>query len=897
MMSYIETIVISGRSLEIVSIPNIARRFGVDFESIPYSIRILIENVARQGIVWGNPDVSESDVQAIVNWKENIGIGLPLFVERVIFPDSSGIPALMDLAALRDSIDRAGGSVDAVEPKIPVDVVVDHSLQVDWSGRRDAVILNERREIERNAERYRFLKWASGAFRGITVHPPGSGIIHQLNLEVIAEVVRCRVYEGRTFAVPDFVIGGDSHTPMVNGIGVLGWGVGGIDAEAAMLGSSYQFPVPRVTAVRLTGRLQAGVTTTDMILTMTQRLRSEGVAGDFVEYVGEGALALSVSERASLANMAPEYGATCGYFPIDRRTVEYIGITRSDPELPALVEGYCRANGLFRDENSRDPEYTRVVEFDMGTVEPSVAGPKRPQDRLSLRKVASDFRSRLTLSLSEGGFGANASKSRAKAPAPSGDAPLRHGSIVIAAITSCTNTSNPRVMLAAGILARNARKLGITPPSHVKTSLAPGSHVVTGYLGASGLLSDLEQLGFHIVGYGCTTCGGKSGPIREEIAKAIEDEDLVVSAVLSGNRNFEGRIHRQVRSNYIMSPPLVVAYALAGRIDIDLTAEPLGRTAGGREVFLSDIWPSEAELDDLEPAARRPQLYRDVYHNAPSSSAWSELPSPDGLRYAWQDGSNYLLRPPFFDESCIAILPDEIVDARVLGAFGDSLTTDHISPGGEIPLDSPAGKYLTERGVAQSDFNTYVSRRGNHDVMARATFANIRLKNLLVPEREGWWTRDPVNGETVSFYEAAQRARLLGTPLIVLAGSEYGTGSSRDWAAKGSLLLGLRIVLAESFERIHRSNLIGMGILPLIFPAGQGWRQLGLNGSETFSFRGIASAMEGGGPVRVEAASPGLHLSFDAMPAVLNKAERRQIARGGILAATFSDLVSNRADR
>ena len=853
-----------------------ARRHGRAVQDLPFCIRVLLENLERQAITDPDTAVSEADIAACVGFERHQGHGLPLSVPRVILPDSSGVPALQDIAALRDAVQRGGGDPQAVAPSVPVDVIVDHSLQVDRAGSAAARLHNMACERKRNAERYQFLRWSEQAFDTVRVFPPGSGIIHQINLEHIARVVSV-TDDG--LAYPDFVIGGDSHTPMINGLGVLGWGVGGIDAEAAMLGDSYVFPLPDVVGVELTGTPGPGVTTTDLALHITQALRAHGVVGCFVEYFGEAVAALSIPERATIANMAPEYGASIGFFPIDRRTLAYLADTRS-PEHAHTVASYAWANALHRESQAAAPRYPRRIGIDLGDVRVSVAGPKRPQDRLALPAVWRDLERRLARPLAQDGY---AVRDPGRRPTPER---LGHGSVVIAAITSCTNTSNPRVMLAAGLLARNAVRLGLRTPPHVKTSMAPGSQVVTLYLEKADLLAPLEQLGFHVVGYGCTTCGGKSGPLDEPVAAAIERDGLVAAAVLSGNRNFEGRIHRLVRANYIMSPPLVVAYALAGRMDIDLTAHPLGRTPDGRDVYLRDLWPSEADIAARLAEAEDGALLRQSYGSrGEAERLWREIGAPTGPLFPWDRQSRYLVEPPFFaDAASAAPTTDDITGARVLAIFGDSLTTDHISPGGEIPADGEAGRYLLAQGVGHGDFNTYVARRGNHHVMVRATFANIRIKNRLVPDREGGWTRHFPDGETLSIFEAAERYRDSAVPLVVLAGRDYGTGSSRDWAAKGTALLGVRAVIAQSYERIHRSNLIGLGVLPLCFHEPDSADALGLDGSEVVDVRDIGDAVATGAPVTVTARHPeGRQTTFGAVPQLLNESERRIFSAGGIL--------------
>lgn len=881
------------RTLAVADIAAAARRHGRPVSELPYAIRVLVENVERHRLAGPAGLVTDEDVHAVVHWDRNRDVGLPLHVERVILPDSSGLPVLLDLAALRDAVAAQGGDPSTVEPVVPIDLVVDHSLQVDFFGTHEAALANMRREFERNAERYRFLKWANSAFSSLRVFPPGTGIIHQVNLEYIAEVVRRRRHGEQTFAVPDFVLGGDSHTTMINGIGVLGWGVGGIDIEAAMLGAAYIFPCPEVVGVRLVGRLRAGVTMTDVALAVTERLRREQVVGAIVEYCGEGIEALSIPERATIANMAPEYGATAGFFPIDARTIDYLALSRSSRDLARFVAAYARRNALFRESPVEEPHYQRLIEIDLAAIGVSVAGPRRPQDRLDLKAVGSDFTRRLDMSLGEGGFAAKPMSAPAPVMLPAGPTQLDHGAIAIAAITSCTNTSNPAVMLAAGLVARKARQFGLAVPPYVKTSLAPGSRVVTLYLERTGLLADLEALGFHLVGYGCTTCGGKSGPLDPAISAVIQEEGLVVAAVLSGNRNFEGRIHRLVRANYIMSPPLVIAYALAGRVDIDLTDEPIGCRADGTPVTMAELWPSADEIAALMPQAVDRALFTETYGDArPPIALWDELTVSDSELYPWDPASTYLVKPPFFTQSAAGTLADSIDGACVIGLFGDSLTTDHISPGGEIPADSPAGRYLQEQGVTPRDFNTYVARRCNHEVMARATFANLRIKNALVPGHEGWFTLHHGSGEMTTFHDAAMRYAAERKPIIVLAGREYGTGSSRDWAAKGSALLGVRAVIAESFERIHRANLIGMGIVPLVFADGESWARLGLTGHESYTIENLRAGVRASAAIRVTARNGDSTVTFLVRAHVSTESERRQIENGGILAMMARDVAA-----
>lgn len=881
----------AGREWRAIDLPATVADAGGEVTHMPYVIRILLENLLRaRTLGWA---VAPEEIERLLRWQDHVGADLPLHVTRVILPDSSGVPVLQDLAALRDAVAREGADPKMVDTRVPVDLIVDHSLQVDNWGTPDAMKLNMRREIERNAERYSFIGWAQQAFRGLRVFPPGSGIIHQVNLERIATVVASASYDGVDWAFPDFVIGGDSHTPMVNGMGVLGWGVGGIDAEAALLGYAYTFPLPEVIGVRLTGSAAPLVWTTDIALLVTERLRREGVTNCAVEFFGEGADAMSVPERATLANMAPEYGATCGFFAVDQRTLDYLRETGRDEAHIALVETYCRRMGLFR-RHEDTPRYSRVIDIDLSEATPSMAGPHRPQDRLALTDVARDFERRQEEPLSRGGFG--------EIQTAASQGALPQGAVVIAAITSCTNTSNPQVMLAAGLVARNAHARGLRPPPWVKTSLAPGSPAVARYLESAGLLAPLAALGFHIVGLGCTTCGGKSGPLAAEVALEIEQRKLVAAAVLSGNRNFPGRIHRLVRANYIGAPPLVVAYALAGRVTIDLTSEPIGTDTTGQPVFWNELVPSTEEVQALVDRAGSLGSFdtaaSPVYATPQDPPADWRPNNMTGVRYPWDQASQYLREPPFFsissgDTDGISELTKQLRHARVLAAFGDSLTTDHISPSGEIPLDIPAGQYLIQAGVAQRDFNTYVGRRGNFEVMVRGTFANVRLRNALTPDKEGGWTVLFPERTEITIYDAAQVYMKTGTAAIVLGGKEYGTGSSRDWAAKGSALLGIKAVLAESFERIHRANLIGMGVLPLRFEDGQGWRRLGLDGSELYSLDGVESGLLRGTPIQVRAEHPsGSVIHFEVHAEVRTAAERRLMAAGGLPRSVLRDLLA-----
>ena len=885
-----------GQTLRYVSLDAAARQQERNLLAQPYVIRILLENLYRHRH-WGAA-VSEEEISRLWNWRDYVGSDLALHVARVILPDSSGLPVLQDLAALRDAVSQAGGDAAQVDTRVPVDLIVDHSLQVDNWGDSSAVPNNLQREFARNDERYRFLKWAQQAFKGLRVIPPGMGIIHQINLEYLAGIVATSRHAGETWAYPDFVIGGDSHTPMINALGVLGWGVGGIDAEAALLGQAYTFPVPNVIGVRLQGRIAPPALTTDAALLITQRLRAAGVTGQMVEFIGPSVAELSIPERATIANMAPEYGATCGFFPIDSQTLSYARMTGRTEAQTQMIEAYAKINNLWRDESTPDPVYSRVIEIDLGEACPSVAGPRRPQDRMEWSAVPADFQQRLTQPLNDGGFGIDAAVTNTHA---STEGP-RHGSIVLAAITSCTNTSNPIVMLAAGIVAKKALERGLMPPAWQKRSLAPGSRAVTRYLQEAGLLDALQAQGFHVIGYGCTTCGGKSGPLTDTATQAITKQGLVTAAVLSGNRNFEGRIHKLVRANYIGSPAMVVLYALAGRIDIDFEHEPIGIGNDGNPVYLQDIWPSSQEIQALLPHAANPALFAEVYAaDSLKSDMWNELQTSSGLLFPWDPTSHYLVEPPFFKnlaEDALEELAHSLEDASVLAAFGDSLTTDHISPSGEIPVDTPAGRYLSDAGITQQDFNTYVARRCNHHVMTRATFANIRVKNELTPGTEGGWTLHFPDREKMTIFDASNAYRADGKAAIVLGGKDYGMGSSRDWAAKGSALLGVRAVIAESYERIHRANLVGMGVLPLAFEPGQGWRSLGLDGSERYSIRNVKEGIMTGAPINVQAiGDDGRRITFTVRAQVLTEAERQLMAAGGIPASVLHHFLNKQATK
>ncbi len=858
-----------------------------DVFRLPYSIRVLVEAALRGE---NGREVTRDHVLALAQYdpRRPPELEVPFLPARVLMQDFTGVPCLVDLAAMRDAMQRLGGDPDRIQPRIPVDLVIDHSVQVDVWGSPDALVRNAALELERNHERYEFLRWAQQAFRDFRVVPPANGICHQVNLESLATVVATRELDGARLAFPDSCVGTDSHTPMVNGAGVVGWGVGGIEAEACLLGQPLYMVAPPVIGVRLTGRLGVGVTATDLVLALAARLRSHGVVGAFVEFCGPGLDGLSVPDRATVSNMAPEYGATMGYFPIDDRTLDYLRATARPAERLDLVERYAKEQGLFRTAAAPEPDFRERLDFDLGQVEPSLAGPRRPQDRVPLRELPSHWRTVLRAPAERRGFGFSDDEAtrRVALELPDGRRPeVGHGVVGLAAITSCTNTSNPSVMLGAGLLARKAVAAGLAVRPWVKTSLAPGSKVVTRYLEQSGLARDLERLGFHTVGYGCTTCIGNSGPMPEPLARAADRDGLVVTAVLSGNRNFDGRINPHARASYLASPLQVVACALAGRIDFDFEAEPLGNGPDGRPVFLRELWPSREEIDALLPLAHEPAGFDAAYRGIDEGdAAWRRIQGRGGERYAWNPESTYIQDPPFFAGLTRVPAPVRPIEgARVLVLVGDSVTTDHISPAGAIPPDGPAGRYLQQHGVAPADFNSYGSRRGNDRIMTRGTFANIRLRNLLAGGKEGGWTTHLPTGELVSIHEAAERYRAAETPTLVLAGRDYGMGSSRDWAAKGALLLGVRAVLARSFERIHRSNLVGMGVLPLELPAGRDAAALGLDGTETYRIP-IGDDVRPRQTLRVEAArTDGGRVEFDAVCRLETEVEVAYYRNGGIL--------------
>ncbi len=879
----------------------------VRLDRIPFSIRVLLENVLRNA---GDGHVSTDHVAAVAAWSPtNAGTDFPFMPTRVVLQDFTGVPAIVDLASMRDGIRAMGGDPARINPLVPADLVIDHSVQVDFFGTGHAFEKNVEREYERNRERYALLRWAQEAFENYSVVPPGTGIVHQVNLEYLASVIHRREHGGTHLAYPDTVVGTDSHTTMINGLGVVGWGVGGIEAEAVLLGQPYYMLLPEVVGVKLTGALPEGATATDLVLRVTELLRAHGVVGRFVEYYGAGLSGLSLPDKATLANMSPEYGATVGFFPVDEETLRYLHGTGRSPELVERVGRIAREQGLFRTDDTPDPEYTSTLDLDLSSIEPSVAGPKRPQDRIDLTDVRPAFGRDLP-GLVPSGFSLNggaadpgggtavAARTRraVEIEIDGRTVEIGDGTIVVAAITSCTNTSNPSVMVGAGLMAKKARALGMEVQPWVKTSMAPGSQVVTDYLEAAGLMEYLEELRFNLVGYGCTTCIGNSGPLPQAVSDAVDRHGLVVASILSGNRNYEARIHTLVRANYLASPMLVVAFALAGRIDIDVYNEPLGRARDGRPVFLADIWPSPEEVRDTIASSLKPRMYRERYAGVfDGDEHWRALPLPEeGNLYDWDAQSTYIRNPPFFQGMSDEPPPlQDVHAARALALLGQTVTTDHISPAGAIPRDEPAGRYLQEHGVAPIRFNTFGSRRGNHEVMMRGTFGNVRLRNLMLDDREGGYTVHVPTGEMTTIFEASERYRADGTPLIVIAGREYGTGSSRDWAAKGTQLLGVRAVIAESYERIHRSNLVGMGVLPLQFQDGEGAESLGLTGFEEFDLTGIAHGLAPGGTVRVRVTrKDGRRVAFDTIVRLDSDVELEYYRNGGILHTVLRKLAT-----
>ena len=917
------TLNVGGTNYVYHSLRKLESALGVSLSGLPISLKILLENLLRHedGRV-----VRSTDIEALVRWNPAASPDkeISFMPARVLLQDFTGVPCIVDLAVMRDAMVAMGGDPKKINPLQPVDLVIDHSIQVDEFGSPNAFQLNAEREFERNRERYAFLRWGQQAFKNFRVVPPNTGIVHQVNLEYLATVVFTSKNGSRVLAYPDTLVGTDSHTPMINGLGVLGWGVGGIEAEAAMLGQPISMLIPQVVGFKLTGKLQPGATATDLVLTVTQLLRKKGVVGKFVEFFGPGLAALSLADRATIGNMSPEYGATMGYFPVDDETLNYLRFTGRDTHQVALAEAYCKEQDLFHGPNSKIPSFTDTVELDLSTVEPSLAGPKRPQDRVSLSAVQRSFRSSLMEMIKDKTAGVkeeditrwiDEKPSATEIPIvpqvppflskvlPAVDVKkngsgfkIGHGSVVITAITSCTNTSNPSVMVAAGLLARNAVERGLRTKPWVKTSLAPGSKVVTDYLKEAGLTKPLEELGFHLVGYGCTTCIGNSGPLPEAIAKAVEENGVVAAAVLSGNRNFEGRVNSHVRANYLASPPLVVAYALAGTMDINLQTQPIGADKNGKPVYLKDIWPTPEEVQETVRTAVKSSMYKNQYSNVfEGDPRWRDLPIPRGDRFVWEDSSTYIKAAPFFENMPAKPAPlRNISGARVLALLGDSVTTDHISPAGSISTKSPAASYLKGHSVEPRDFNSYGSRRGNHEVMMRGTFANIRLRNLLAPGTEGGWTVHPSSKDPISIYDAAMKYKEEKTPLVIIAGKEYGSGSSRDWAAKGPRLLGVKAVIAESYERIHRSNLIGLGILPLQFMEGQNWKSLGLTGFETYAVEGIADDLKPGKVTAVTATdNAGKRTAFKAVARLDTPNEVDYYRNDGILQFVLRQLLKS----
>lgn len=904
---------VGGKTYDYFSLPTLGQRF--DISHLPYSMKILLENLLRHED--GGITVGRDHIEAVARWNPAAepDTEIAFMPARVVLQDFTGVPCVVDLAAMRDAVVKLGGSPEQINPQIPSELVIDHSVQVDVFGKPDALDLNGKIEFQRNQERYGFLRWGQKAFDNFKVVPPNTGIVHQVNLENLARVVMTAEKDGKAVAYPDTVFGTDSHTTMINGIGVLGWGVGGIEAEAAMLGQPSSMLIPQVVGFKLTGKLPEGATATDLVLTVTQMLRKLGVVGKFVEFYGDGLQHLPLADRATIGNMAPEYGATCGIFPIDAESLNYLRLSGRSEEQINLVEAYAKAQGLWHEPGSPHAQYSTTLELDMGTVKPSLAGPKRPQDRVLLEDVQKNYREALvgmtanrdkrsddvSSFVNEGGGAAVGNEQLAKGFADieieGRKVRLKDGAVVIAAITSCTNTSNPAVMIGAGLLARNAAAKGLYRQPWVKTSLGPGSRVVTDYLEKAGVLKELEKIGFYVVGYGCTTCIGNSGPLPTEVSAGIATGDLVVTSVLSGNRNFEGRVHPEVKMNYLASPPLVVAYAIAGTTDIDLTTQPLGTGSDGQPVFLRDIWPSNKEIGDVIAATIGPEMFKQNYADVfKGDTRWNTIASPDGNLYAWSDASTYIKNPPYFDGMTMQTGSiNDVHGARVMGLFGDSITTDHISPAGNIKKDSPAGRFLQERGVQPADFNSYGSRRGNDDVMVRGTFANIRIKNLMFGGEEGGNTLYyPAGGgqpEKLAIYDAAMKYKADKVPLVVLAGKEYGTGSSRDWAAKGTLLLGVKAVIAESFERIHRSNLVGMGVLPLQFRNGENAQSLGLDGSEVIDITGLQDGASKRATVTATKAD-GTKKTFEVSVMLLTPKEVEYFRHGGLLQYVLRQLAS-----
>ncbi|MDU7475719.1 MAG: aconitate hydratase AcnA [Paenibacillus macerans] len=891
------TLEVGGKSYRYFNLQSLEEQGLGKISKLPFSIKVLLEAAVRQ---FDGRAITQEHVKQIAGWSEGRDDNkeIPFIPARIVLQDFTGVPVVVDLAAMRDTVKKAGGDPKRINPLVPVDLVIDHSVMVDAFGSPEALEYNMKVEFERNEERYRFLRWAQTAFDNFRAVPPATGIVHQVNLEYLASVAATKTVNGETFVFPDSLVGTDSHTTMINGLGVVGWGVGGIEAEAGMLGQPLYFVAPEVIGFKLTGSLAEGATATDLALTVTQMLRKKGVVGKFVEFYGPGLSNISLADRATVANMAPEYGATIGYFPVDQETLSYLRSTGRSEEQIALVEDYYKAQGMFRTDDTEDPVFTDLIELDLSTVVPSLAGPKRPQDRIELTAMKESFNSIIRTPIDKGGYGLSEDKigQSVAVKHPDGStSELKTGAVVIAAITSCTNTSNPSVMVGAGLLAKKAVERGLKKPGYVKSSLTPGSLVVTEYLQKAGLIEPLEALGFHVAGYGCATCIGNSGPLPEEVSAAIADNDMTVAAVLSGNRNFEGRVHAQVKANYLASPPLVVAYALAGTVNIDLQNDPIGYDGNNQPVYLKDIWPSSAEIKEAIAASLSPDMFRRKYeHVFTQNERWNAIPVPQGELYEWDEKSTYIQNPPFFEKIGEGL--SDIADIRgasVLALLGDSVTTDHISPAGNISPSSPAGSYLSERGVERKDFNSYGSRRGNHEVMMRGTFANIRIRNQVAPGTEGGVTKYLPEGEVMSIYDASMKYQANGQNLVVIAGKEYGTGSSRDWAAKGTYLLGVKAVIAESFERIHRSNLVGMGVLPLQFQEGTSWKTLGIDGMETFDIAGLSNDVKPGQELTVTATrQDGSTFQFPVIARLDSMVDVDYYHNGGILQTVLRQMIA-----
>ncbi|UNK19258.1 aconitate hydratase AcnA [Paenibacillus sp. N3/727] len=892
------TLEVGGKNYRYFSLQALEEQGHGSVSKLPFSIRVLLEAAVRQ---FDGRAITEEHVKQLSKWNEGLDSNkeIPFIPARIVLQDFTGVPVVVDLAAMRDTVKKSGGDPKQINPLVPVDLVIDHSVMVDAFGTDQALEYNMKVEFERNEERYRFLRWAQTAFNNFRAVPPGTGIVHQVNLEYLASVAATKTVDGETLVFPDSLVGTDSHTTMINGLGVVGWGVGGIEAEAGMLGQPLYFVTPEVIGFKLTGSLAEGATATDLALTVTQMLRKKGVVGKFVEFYGPGLANISLADRATVANMAPEYGATIGFFPVDDETLAYLRNTGRPDDQVELVETYYKAQNMFRTAETADPEFTDVIELDLASVVPSLAGPKRPQDRIELTNMKDNFNDIIRTPIDKGGYGLSDEKIEQKVTVSHKDgttSEMGAGAVVIAAITSCTNTSNPSVMLGAGLLAKKAVERGLKKPGYVKSSLTPGSLVVTDYLEKAGLLHYLEALGFYVAGYGCATCIGNSGPLPDEVSQAITDNDMTVAAVLSGNRNFEGRVHAQVKANYLGSPPLVVAYALAGTVNIDLQNDPIGYDPNNEPVYLKDIWPTSAEIREAIGQSVSADAFRSKYANVfTANERWNAIPVPEGELYEWDNQSTYIQNPPFFEDLGNGLNDiQDIREARVLALLSDSVTTDHISPAGNIAVNSPAGVYLNERGVARKDFNSYGSRRGNHEVMMRGTFANIRIRNQVAPGTEGGVTTYLPTDEVMSIYDASMNYQDGGQNLIVIAGKEYGTGSSRDWAAKGTYLLGVKAVLAESFERIHRSNLVGMGVLPLQFQEGHGWQNLGLNGRETFDVLGLDNNVKPGQELIVVATrEDGTRFEIPVIARLDSMVDVDYYHNGGILQTVLRQMIAN----